>query len=413
MSDQENNTRTAYKRKYSMLKAQLAEERKELSLLQNIVARGDDERQQWEEERAQLQEQLAALQEAVHFASNEPPSKRRRSTRVMPAAPTRLAKIQAYHAGKASVLLYHPWAMRFENIFLQRSEVTECEDDREIDGVSDDEEWGEDEDEDEIREKKRRNQMWEVCGQYYKSNFVKFILGRLPPEALEWHNSEWFQKEVCRGISEQKSDNAKRMQLRIPKKRQEDEEVHKHIEEQTYLYAPYNLPAHCSEAHKKAVKAGAYLRSTALFKVARIIIHGPAAINSTTEKARASTIGKELSIFQITIPLMAYCSTLARYALSADPIFAAEGRVPILPNAQQVNNYRDHFQRTVTLLDSLQRQHADKFHHLIQLWNREVFPRDDARDNGTTLRDETADDKDILDGFGMDFMEEQGGENVE
>ncbi|KAH8920284.1 hypothetical protein BT69DRAFT_1299556 [Atractiella rhizophila] len=49
-------------------------------------------------------------------------------------------------------------------------------------------------------------------------------------------------------------------------------------------------------------------------------------------------------------------------------------------------------------------RHADKFHHL---WNREVFPCDDARENGITLHDETADNKDILDGFGMDFTEER------
>ncbi|KAH8930781.1 hypothetical protein BT69DRAFT_1291606 [Atractiella rhizophila] len=249
MLDQENNPERVYKRKYRLVKAQ------------NIVAARDDERQQWEEERAQMQEQLDALQDIAHCASSEPPSKRCHSTRVIPIAPTKLAKIQAYHAGKASVLLYHPWVMRL-----------------------------------------------------------------------------------------------------------------------------------------KAIKAGAYLRSAALFKVARIIIHGLAAINSTTEKARASTIGKELSIFKISIPLMAYCSTLvcpliydfklilkakqARYALTADPVFAAEGRMPILPNMEQ-------------------------------LWNREVFPQDNLRDSTSTQPDETGKDQDILDGFGMDFTEEQGDKDAE
>ncbi|KAH8916242.1 hypothetical protein BT69DRAFT_1340403 [Atractiella rhizophila] len=183
--------------------------RQELSLLQERVARAEEDQQTWEEERAQLREELEAMKEQLH--ADEPPAKRRRSTRVVPTAPSKLAKLQAYRAGKAAVLLYQAWPMVVDSVFAKRSETPEHPDDAECEVVSDDEEVEEEGDEQDRKEKQQRNHECEVRHTYRRSNFFKFIFGRLPPEAVEWHNSAWFQREVLRGLAEQKSDNAHRM----------------------------------------------------------------------------------------------------------------------------------------------------------------------------------------------------------
>ncbi|KAH8916513.1 hypothetical protein BT69DRAFT_1340141 [Atractiella rhizophila] len=416
MSDQENITSGKnYKELYKASKRQRNDARQELSLLQETVARAEDDQRAWEEERAQLREELEAMKEQLH--ADEPPSKRRRSTRVVPAAPSKLARLQAYRAGKAAVLLYQPWPMIFDSVFAKRLEAPEYPEDEECEIVSDDEEVEEEEEEHGQKEKQQRNHEREVRRIYRRSNFFKFIFGRLPPEAVEWHS----RYQVLRGLAEQKSDNAHRMrnhladifdikssssaELKSPKTRQRDEEIQQHIEDESYIYAPHDIPMQCRDSTRKAIKAAAYLRSHALFKIARIIIHGPAALNSANNRARGATISSQLSIRQITIPLIAYSSTLARYTLSSDIAFSAEGTAPIKPGTEETNNYRDHYHRTVTLLSTLEEQHKDKYKDLLSLWNREVFPRDDdeADSSWASSHGHGTNDADILEGFDITF----------
>ncbi|KAH8915026.1 hypothetical protein BT69DRAFT_1357079 [Atractiella rhizophila] len=202
--------------------------------------------------------------------------------------------------------------------------------------------------------------------------------------------------------------------LKSPKARQENDEIQQHIEDESYVYAPYETPVRCRDSTRKALKAGAYLCSPALFKVARIIIHGPATMNSASNRARGATIGSQLSIRQITIPLMAYASTLARYALSSDTAFSAEGITPIKPGTEEVNNYRDHYRRTVTLLSTVKEQHENKFRELMSLWNKEVFPRDDDEtDSSRVAHGHGTSDADILEGFDVDVHNEDNEEGEE
>ncbi|KAH8921524.1 hypothetical protein BT69DRAFT_1335483 [Atractiella rhizophila] len=332
-----------------------------------------------------MQEELEAVKEQLH--SDEPPSKRRRSTRVIPSAPSKLAKVQVYRAGKAAVLLYHPWPTHLESVFAKRSDTSEYPQDAEPDVVSDDDEGGEEEDSEERRDRQRRNQ---------ERFRLKLFNGTAVPGS-----------RVQRGLAEQKSDNALRMrsnlvdifeiksstsaELKIQKNRQEDEEIQRHINHESYIYAAYEVPAQGTSSHQKSIKAAAYLRSPALFRIARIIVHGPATITSVNRCARGATTGSNLSIHQITIPLMAYSSTLARYALSGDVAFSAEGTVPIKLGTTEVNDYRQHFERTVKLLSTIRAQHEDKFTDLISIWNKEVFPQDNAERDSSAPHHGTSD----------------------
>ncbi|KAH8930649.1 hypothetical protein BT69DRAFT_1291670 [Atractiella rhizophila] len=101
MSDQESRHRGKnYRELYRALKRQRNDVHRELMLLQEAVARAEENEQTWGEEHAQMREELEAVKEQLH--SDEPPSKRCRSTRVIPSAPSKLAKVQAYRAGKAA-----------------------------------------------------------------------------------------------------------------------------------------------------------------------------------------------------------------------------------------------------------------------------------------------------------------------
>ncbi|KAH8930648.1 hypothetical protein BT69DRAFT_1291669 [Atractiella rhizophila] len=96
----------------------------------------------------------------------------------------------------------------------------------------------------------------------------------------------------------------------------------------------------------------------------------------------------------------------ARYALSGDVAFSAKGTVPIKPGTTEVNDYRQHFERTVKLLSTIRVQHEDKFMDLISIWNKEVFPQDNAERDSSAPHHDTS-DADILEGFEVDFNPEE------
>ncbi|KAH8921504.1 hypothetical protein BT69DRAFT_1298631 [Atractiella rhizophila] len=209
MSDQENRPqRNDYRELYRALKRQRNDAHRELMLLQEAVARAEENEQTWGEERVQI----------------------RRSTRVIPSAPSKLAKVQSYRTGKAAVLLYHPWPTHLESVFANDQTPQNIH--------------------------KMRNQMWylmimkverrkivrreEIGSEGIKngSSRLKLFNGTAVPGSRVKY---LLSLNVQRGLAEQKSDNALRMrnnlvdifeiksstsaELKIQKNRQEDEEI--------------------------------------------------------------------------------------------------------------------------------------------------------------------------------------------
>ncbi|KAH8920044.1 hypothetical protein BT69DRAFT_1299753 [Atractiella rhizophila] len=398
MSDQENRPqRKDYRELYRALKRQRNDAHRELMLLQEAVARAEENEQTWGEERAQMQEELEAVTESSFIQMNLPLKDPKFKFIV-------LARLRC----SSTILGQHILRVSLPN-------------DQTPQNIH-----------------KMRNQMWylmmmkverkkivkreEIGSEGIKN--TSFRLKLFNGTAVPGSRVKYLLSlNVQRGLAEQKSDNAIRMrnnlvdifeiksstsaELKIQKNHQEDEEIQRHINHESYIYAAYEVPARGTSSHQKAIKAAAYLRSPALFRIARIIVHGPATITSVNLHACGATMGSNLSIHQITIPLMAYSSTLkARYALSGDVAFSAEGTVPIKRGTTEVNDYRQHFERTVKLLSTIRAQHEDKFTDLISIWNKEVFPQDNAERDSSTPHHGTS-DADILEGFEVDFNPEE------